>query len=102
MTGERIFPSSLSGSAGRLPSPTVAAQDRLLREVSRSAVSSPAAPPVTAALLVALLKNAELRADHAIQSKLDALATGMLEAIRDEGDDAGGMLQRAIRIDEQV
>jgi len=65
-------------------------------------VSSPAAPPVTAALLVALLKNAELRADHAIQSKLDALATGMLEAIRDEGDDAGGMLQRAIRIDEQV
>jgi low affinity Fe/Cu permease len=56
----------------------------------------------TTLLLVALLKNAELRADHAIQSKLDALATGMLEAIRDEGDDAGAMLQRAIRIDEQV
>jgi len=56
----------------------------------------------TTLLLVALLKNAELRADHAIQSKLDALATGMLEAIRDEGDDASAMLQRAIRIDEQV
>jgi low affinity Fe/Cu permease len=56
----------------------------------------------TTLLLVALLKNAELRADHAIQSKLDALATGMLEAIRDEGDDAGAMLKRAIRIDEQV
>jgi low affinity Fe/Cu permease len=56
----------------------------------------------TTLLLVALLKNVELRADHAIQSKLDALATGMLEAIRDEGDDASAMLQRAIRIDEQV
>jgi low affinity Fe/Cu permease len=56
----------------------------------------------TTLLLVALLKNAELRADHAIQSKLDALATGMIEAIKDEGDDASAMLQRAIRIDEQV
>ena len=57
---------------------------------------------VTTLLLVALLKNAELRSEHAIQSKLDALATGMLEAIRNEGADAGPMLQRAIRIDEQV
>jgi low affinity Fe/Cu permease len=56
----------------------------------------------TTLLLVALLKNAELRADHAMQSKLDALATGMLERIRDQGDDADAMLQRAIRIDEQV
>ena len=53
-------------------------------------------------LLVALLKNAELRSEHAIQSKLDALATGMLEAIRNEGQDADAMLQRAIGIDEQV
>jgi low affinity Fe/Cu permease len=53
-------------------------------------------------LLVALLKNAELRSEHAIQSKLDALATGMLEAIRSEGGDADAMLQRAIRIDEQI
>jgi hypothetical protein len=56
----------------------------------------------TTLLLVALLKNAELRSEHAIQSKLDALATGMLEAIRNEGGEASPMLQRAIRLDEQV
>ncbi len=56
----------------------------------------------TTLLLVALLKNAELRSEHAIQSKLDALATGMLESIRDVGDDADPMLERAIRIEEQV
>ncbi len=53
-------------------------------------------------LLVALLKNAELRAEAAIQSKLDALATGMLEAIRSEGQDADPMLERAIGIDEEL
>jgi low affinity Fe/Cu permease len=53
-------------------------------------------------LLVALLKNAELRAEAAIQSKLDALATGMLEAIRSEGHKADPMLERAIGIDEQL
>jgi low affinity Fe/Cu permease len=52
-------------------------------------------------LLVALLKNAELRAEAAVQSKLDALATGMLEAIRNEGQ-ADPMLERAIGIDEQL
>jgi low affinity Fe/Cu permease len=56
----------------------------------------------TTLLLVALVKNAELRSEHAIQSKLDALATGMLEAIHNEGDEASPMLQRAIRLDEQV
>jgi low affinity Fe/Cu permease len=56
----------------------------------------------TTLLLVALLKNAELRSEHAIQSKLDALATGMLEAIRDDGGDADAMLERAIRIDDQM
>jgi low affinity Fe/Cu permease len=53
-------------------------------------------------LLVALLKNAELRSEAAIQSKLDALATGMLEAIRNEGQEADPMLERAIGIDEQL
>jgi low affinity Fe/Cu permease len=52
-------------------------------------------------LLVALLKNAELRSEAAIQSKLDALATGMLEAIRNEGQQADPMLEQAIGIDEQ-
>jgi low affinity Fe/Cu permease len=56
----------------------------------------------TTLLLVALLKNAELRSEHAIQSKLDALATGMLERIREEGGDADRMLERAIRIQERV
>jgi low affinity Fe/Cu permease len=56
----------------------------------------------TTLLLVALLKNAELRSEHAIQAKLDALATGMLEAIRGEGADADPMLERAIRLDEEV
>jgi low affinity Fe/Cu permease len=56
----------------------------------------------TTLLLVALLKNTELRAEAAIQSKLDALATGMLEAIRNEGQQADPMLERAIGIDEQV
>jgi low affinity Fe/Cu permease len=53
-------------------------------------------------MLVALLKNAELRAEAAVQSKLDALATGMLEAIRNEGQKADPMLERAIGIDEQL
>jgi low affinity Fe/Cu permease len=56
----------------------------------------------TTLLLVALLKNAELRAEAAIQGKLDALATGMLEAIRDEGHKADPMLERAIGLDEEV
>jgi low affinity Fe/Cu permease len=53
-------------------------------------------------LLVALLKNAELRAEAAVQRKLDALATGMLEAIRNEDKQADPMLERAIGIDEQL
>jgi low affinity Fe/Cu permease len=53
-------------------------------------------------LLVALLKNAELRSEAAIQHKLDALATGMLEAIRNEHRQADPMLERAIGIDEQL
>ena len=42
------------------------------------------------------------RTEAAVQSKLDALATGMLEAIRDEGQQADPMLERAIGIDEQL
>lgn len=53
-------------------------------------------------LLVALLKNAELRSEAAIQNKLDALATGMLETIRQEGEHADPMLERAIGIDEEL
>ena len=53
-------------------------------------------------LLVALLKNAELRAEAAVQNKLDALATGMPEATRNEGQKADPMLERAIGIDEEL
>lgn len=56
----------------------------------------------TTLLLLALLKNAELRAEAAIQHKLDALATGMLEELRREGKSADPMLERAIGIDQQV
>jgi low affinity Fe/Cu permease len=53
-------------------------------------------------LLIALLHNAELRAEHAIQLKLDALATGMLEATRQDGDSAEAMLEAAIGREEHV
>lgn len=53
-------------------------------------------------LLLALLQNAELRAEHAIQTKLDALATGMLEIVRETDSNAGGLLERAIGREEHV
>jgi low affinity Fe/Cu permease len=56
----------------------------------------------TTLLLVALLKNAELRSEAAIQNKLDALATGMLESIREESRQADPMPERAIGIDDQL
>ncbi|MEA2298613.1 MAG: hypothetical protein QOF77_1549 [Solirubrobacteraceae bacterium] len=56
----------------------------------------------TTLLLIALLKNSELRAEHAMQRKLDALATGMLEAIRDDGAEAEARLEAAIGKDEEV
>ncbi len=53
--------------------------------------------------LVALLKNAERRSEHAIQYKLDAIAAAMLEARRD-GDDraAADDLEQAIGRHEEV
>jgi low affinity Fe/Cu permease len=56
----------------------------------------------TTLLPVALLESAELRAEAAVQSKLDASATGMLEAIHNEGHKADPMLERAIGLDEQL
>ncbi|MFK0232707.1 hypothetical protein [Streptomyces vinaceus] len=40
-------------------------------------------------LLLALLKNSERRAEHAIQRKLDAIAAALLERQEDEGDREG-------------
>jgi len=53
-------------------------------------------------MLVALLKNAELRSEHAIQRKLDALATAMLEELRQEHGRADPMLDEAIRLEDEV
>ncbi|MFI9243592.1 hypothetical protein ACIGXF_13555 [Streptomyces sp. NPDC053086] len=53
-------------------------------------------------LLLALLKNAEVRAEHAIQRKLDAIAAALLEAHRDEPGRPFDDLRNAIRMEEET
>ena len=53
-------------------------------------------------LLVALLKNSELRSERAIQEKLDALATAMLDERRDGPDKAAPALHRAIGLEDEL
>ncbi|MEU9500727.1 low affinity iron permease family protein [Streptomyces sp. NPDC048196] len=53
-------------------------------------------------LLLALLKNSELRAEHAIQRKLDALAAALLESREGEGGKAAEDLRKAIRLEEET
>ncbi|MET9452446.1 hypothetical protein [Streptomyces cinerochromogenes] len=53
-------------------------------------------------LLLALLKNAEVRAEHAIQRKLDAIAAALLEAHGDDGGQAFEDLRNAIRMEEET
>ncbi|MEV7687872.1 low affinity iron permease family protein [Streptomyces bungoensis] len=53
-------------------------------------------------LLLALLKNAEMRAEHAIQRKLDAIAAALLEAHKDEEGKAFEDLRNAIRMEEET
>ncbi|MEA2255620.1 MAG: hypothetical protein QOG35_1665 [Solirubrobacteraceae bacterium] len=55
-----------------------------------------------ALLLLALLKNSELRAEHAIQSKLDAIAAALLEQREGRAMDAHRDLERAIGMHEEV
>ncbi|MFD8207018.1 hypothetical protein ACFV2S_11520 [Streptomyces sp. NPDC059695] len=52
-------------------------------------------------LLLALLKNAELRDSHAVQRKLDAIAAALLEQHEGTGHEAAEELRRAIRMDER-
>jgi low affinity Fe/Cu permease len=54
-------------------------------------------------LLVALLKNSELRADRAMQLKLDAIASALLED-RGSGPDAESRqdLEEAVRLHEEL
>jgi low affinity Fe/Cu permease len=53
-------------------------------------------------LLVALLKNAERRAEHAIQTKLDPLAAAMLAERREHMDDGAEELDEAVGMHDEV
>ncbi|MGW3173732.1 low affinity iron permease family protein [Streptomyces sp. NPDC001153] len=53
-------------------------------------------------LLLALLKNAEMRAEHAIQRKLDAIAGALPAAHAEDGSQAFEELREAIRMEEET
>ncbi|MGW0994301.1 low affinity iron permease family protein [Streptomyces sp. NPDC002520] len=53
-------------------------------------------------LLLALLKNSELRAERAVQRKLDAIAAALLEAQEGSPGEAHEDLKAAIRMEEEV
>jgi low affinity Fe/Cu permease len=53
-------------------------------------------------LLLALLKNSELRAEHAVQAKLDAIAAAILEQREGKSSDAHAALEAAIGMHEEV
>ena len=53
-------------------------------------------------LLVALMKNAELRAERAIQRKLDAIASSLLEDKRGHSGDADEQLESAIGVHDEI
>jgi low affinity Fe/Cu permease len=56
----------------------------------------------TTLILVAVLKNAELRAERALQTKLDAIASALLEDRRGHRGDAEDQLERSIGVHEQI
>jgi len=53
-------------------------------------------------LLLALLKNSELRAEHAVQRKLDAIAAAILEQREGRTGEAHAALEEAIGMHEEV
>ncbi|MCC9305756.1 hypothetical protein LN042_01305 [Kitasatospora sp. RB6PN24] len=53
-------------------------------------------------LLIALLKNSERRAEHAIQRKLDAIASAVLEQLQGEKRQAEEDLEQAIGLEEKT
>ena len=53
-------------------------------------------------ILVALLKNAELRGERAVQTKLDAIASSLLEDRRGHHGDAEDRLQQSIGVHEEI
>ncbi|MFG2718519.1 low affinity iron permease family protein [Streptomyces sp. NPDC048416] len=52
-------------------------------------------------LLLALLKNSERRAEHAIQRKLDAIAAALLEQHSGESGRSTDALKKAIRLEDE-
>ncbi|GGX73735.1 hypothetical protein [Streptomyces anandii] len=53
-------------------------------------------------LVLALLKNSEMRAEHAIQRKLDAIARALLEMNKDRPGQAFQDLRDSIRMEEET
>jgi low affinity Fe/Cu permease len=53
-------------------------------------------------LLLALVKNSELRAEHAVQSKLDAIAAALLEQRKGKTTEAHDELEHAIGMHKEV
>jgi low affinity Fe/Cu permease len=53
-------------------------------------------------VLVAVLKNSELRAERALQTKLDAIAGALLEYRRGHHGDAEDALEHSIGVHEQI
>ncbi|MEU6083338.1 hypothetical protein [Streptomyces sp. NPDC047108] len=53
-------------------------------------------------LLLALLKNSELRAERAVQRKLDSIAAALLEQRDGTSHKAHDDLERVIRIEEEL
>ena len=53
-------------------------------------------------MLVAVLKNSELRTDRALHTKLDAIASAMLEDRRGHAGDAEEQLERSIGVHDEI
>ncbi len=53
-------------------------------------------------ILVAVLKNSELRTERALQTKLDAIASSLLQDRRGHQGDAENQLERSIGVHEEI
>ena len=53
-------------------------------------------------ILVAVLKNSELRTERALQNKLDAIASSLLQERRGHEGDAEAQLERSIGVHEEI
>ncbi len=53
-------------------------------------------------ILVAVLKNSELRTERALHTKLDAIASALLEERRGHEGDAEEQLERSIGVHDEI